>query len=109
MYSTLFAATTIEVGALQTLYTVPSGYVAVVRCVDTFIETPDATYVFLRLAGVAIATFGPSNPGGIFTASWRGDQVLSESDTIECLASPFTSGVYNIMASGFLLTASPAS
>jgi hypothetical protein len=87
-------------------YSVPNGYVAIVRDVDSFIGTPaglNSLYLHGAL-GQAIwwteATVGQSQ-----YASWRGRQVYFEGEDIEVEADVGITDGYDVTVSGYLLTA----
>lgn len=86
-------------------YTVPAGFIAVVRDVDTWISTPiGLNALFLHGAlGQAIwqtsATIGESQYG-----SWRGRQVFEPGELVEVEADVGALDAYDVTVSGYLLT-----
>jgi hypothetical protein len=103
VYSTRFLEAHGLTGTLS--YTVPSGFTAIVRDVDSFIGTPvGVNALFLHGAlGQAIwwtqATIGQSQ-----YASWRGRQVFQEGESIEVEADVGTFDAYDVTVSGYLLS-----
>lgn len=86
-------------------YTVPDGFVAILRDLDSYIGTPAGTNgLYLEGdAGQAIwwseATIGQSQ-----YASWRGRQVLNAGETFSVRADVGSLDAYDVTVSGYLLS-----
>jgi hypothetical protein len=85
-------------------FAVPSGYVAVVRDVDTFIGTPVGanTLYFHGALGQAI-WFTEGTIGQSQYASWRGRQVFEPGETFDVQADVGVLDAYDVTVSGYLL------
>lgn len=99
VYSTRFAAVVIS-GALN-LYTVPAGYIAVVRSVD-FLATGASPGIFAW--GLAAGGIYFAGATGLTTDNayhWEGRQVFNAGDTIKAITATITG---QLAVSGYLLT-----
>lgn len=100
VYSTKFAAGAQASGSTSVVYTVPAGYVAVVRDIEVGAQNAPANSVAINLAGVAEIY----QAGGIAqysTAQWKGRVVLNAGDQINVDA---IAGTWTYIISGYLLT-----
>lgn len=100
VYSTRFAAAHDQPGGVPITYTVPTGFTAVVRCIDVFFGTsvlPRSVTAF----GSALQVFWYEtvNPGDQGWRQWTGRQVLFEGDAFELAGSD----TFDCAASGYLL------
>jgi hypothetical protein len=103
VYSTRFALVSITDSSSHDLYTVPAGYVAILRDIDGFTSVTPVTSLQLTVTGLtAILIPDPgSSPGPV---QWRGRLVMNAGETVACIAPGRTGGLYNLCVSGYLLT-----
>lgn len=101
LYSTQFAAVQGLVASSHT-YTVPAGFIAIVRDIDAFADT-SGTSTFLVARGPASNVFFYAEFLLATTSSkeWRGRQVLNTGETLVLQAGP---AAVDVMASGYLLS-----
>lgn len=100
LYSTQFAAGTEAGGSTTVVYTVPTGYVAVVRDIEVGAQSPPANSVAINYAGVA-EIYSVDTITQYRTAQWRGRVVLNAGDTINVDA---IAGTWTYIISGYLLS-----
>jgi len=103
IYSTQFAAVNLT-GSLTTLYTVPAGFVAVVRDVSGFMTTTtvgEAIVLSLQLANVNFATF-QSDGSTYQDVHWEGRVVMPAGESLQ-VADSVAAGA--LVVSGYLLAA----
>lgn len=100
IYSTKFAALLLTDTSVHTLYTVPSGAVAIVRSIQVLnYGTAGATLNIYDAGNVVIAFFG-AVPLSV-DQLWQGRAVLVAGDLIKANA---TSADFSLRISGYLLT-----
>lgn len=100
VYSTQFASGVQTGAGSGTLFTVPSGYLVVVRSIQIFQYTGTAeTFQIADGSGVSIAT--AISPGAPWQLDWDGRAVLNAGETIEFSTG---GGGWTYRVSGYLLT-----
>lgn len=101
-YSTQFFLGTVDTVG-QLLYTVPEGFVAVVRDVEVLhVSSDSGTFsIYDQSPGPAAATFWFVSVDDLTWAQWRGRAVLNPGD--ELSASVSDGGSYQAFVSGYLL------
>jgi hypothetical protein len=92
-----------ELGALTT-YTVPDGFIAIVRDIDVFFTTLAAGAVQVENPAGGIFAYFAAPVGNSICIPWRGRQVLEPGDEIGVVAS-MDFGTADLMMSGYLLAA----
>jgi hypothetical protein len=99
-YSTQFAASSPTGPGGFPLYTVPAGYVAVVR--DLEVGSASAVTGFFSIqGGPGFAAFNITQSSGDISFQWQGRVVLNAGETLEFIGN--TAAQYSVIASGFLL------
>lgn len=105
IYSKQFATGVLPGIGPTVVYTVPAGYIAVLRSIDTFVNVGGTAPCSFGLNGAPPCIFAippVSIPGGAISL-WRGYQVLNSGDALDMNASfPNTS----YLISGYLLSTS---
>lgn len=102
VYSTLFLASYVEDGASAT-YSVPDGYLAVVRDVVFSSDTGDGSTAYvIDASGIAIALLTLPDDGSPDSDHWTGNQVVTDS-----IIAGSTGASTAVRVSGFLLTVGP--
>lgn len=101
VYSHRFAAGDRSSGGSSTVYTVPDGFVAVLRDIAVTPTTGSGTTALINLSGVAIM-FGRTLTGQYVTAHEEGRWVLNAGDAIEVQS---VTGEFQYVLSGYLLSA----
>lgn len=104
VYSARFFADTLTSTALKVLYTVPAGYVALVKSIDLVVGVTATSGVSLQLPGSLNFWFVALPSSATIYASWRGHCVLEPGETISGIIPGYTSGTAWLSASGYLLT-----
>jgi len=100
IYSTRFAIGAVT-AAVANVYTVPAGFVAVVRCLSLVVNVTGATANVRTTAGAGqIFAFTSTVPGQ--WAGWDGRQVVNAGETITVTAS--TGSTCDYFISGYLLS-----
>lgn len=87
-------------------YTVPNGYVAVVRDLDAYSDTVASAEIFLRNAeggAIYFFTWGVAQQQSV---EWRGRQVYFAGETITVDISVGALDAIDVAVSGYLLTSS---
>jgi len=101
IYSTKFYAGTQAAGAQVSVYTVPTGKVAVIRSIEFGAQSAPANSAAVNLFGVAeIASIETVNQ--YRTVHWDGRTVLDAGDVIAVQA---IAGTWSFIISGYLLDA----
>jgi hypothetical protein len=102
LYSTLFGVLRgVETGSV-TLYTVPAGYLMVLRDVDLLSNSAGATQVFIQDGGGAGAWKAFSATAQFQSFQWQGRQVYPAGHELQVV---LASGLWIGRFSGYLLTA----
>lgn len=101
IYSTQFGHGAGTAGATGTLYTVPTGFVAVVRSIGLWNYAGGPGFCAINGPG-GDAIFVGSSTGAQGMSTWEGRQVLNPGDTITY---DLVSGDWTWLVSGYLLTA----
>lgn len=93
-------------GAGDPVYTVPAGFVAVLRDVDVYNNSAVVAELFLEdsQTGQAIARFDSQGPTDTGSQQWRGRQVFDAGGGFLFHA---TAGTWDVRACGYLLSAPP--
>lgn len=105
VYSTQIAASRTDGTSSLALYTVPAGYVAVLRDVAlTATSTTDLGPVTLYIVTgtQSVTVFGLASLGGRETHQWTGRQVLNAGDVLRATAG---GALTDWLVSGYLLSA----
>jgi hypothetical protein len=97
VYSTRFLLADSLNGNLP--YTVPAGYVAIVREMDAVARAGGGINVYLYVAGIAIVNDNIPNVGTGYT-QWRGDVVAKAGEIVMVS----TTNVCNVYVGGYLLS-----
>jgi hypothetical protein len=101
VYSTRFIA---EANAgLHGTYTVPPGYLAIVRDITLWCDSPQAGWGLVScIASLGVVIFATPFDHDNTSYSWQGRAVVNELEEISCDSS--TGLIYSAIVSGYLLT-----
>jgi hypothetical protein len=103
VYSTPFGFVPFATTPFTFHYTVPDGFVAVLRDIDVYLSNTNSSQRGVGFEGRS-ALFWAITLGGFASGSfqWRGRQVLDPGETIDCIAPAGVQG--SGLVSGYLLT-----
>ena len=104
LYSTRFALHTVASAAPELLYTVPAGYVAILRDVDYLMTGSAALALSLQVSGRTCVYLSPAPVAGVGYDSWRGRIVMNAGETLTSVVPGWTVQTADIHAGGYLLT-----
>lgn len=103
VYSTRFCLHAESTSVYVPVYTVPAGYVAVLRCIDVYFGSVTGDQVIVDVSGAPFWST-PISTVGSSSVPYRGRQVMQEGEILNVNYVLASGGFAGVMASGYLLS-----